>query len=119
MVCGGFSAPALARTARWFDGWNPAGVPVETVGRMLAKLADLRDPGLAPIEVWHHLFTRMPGAPGPDRTVEDLAAETAAAARAGFREVIVDASFSGRISCPEDWLRLPKELEPLLDAALG
>ena len=117
LICGGLSPNALARAAKWFDGWNPAGVGVGLAQRKLAAITDLRDPDLAPIEVWHHIFTRAPGSPGPDRTIDDLVAESAAAARAGFREVIVDASFSAGITCPEDWLRLPGELQPVLDAA--
>jgi len=119
MICGGFSPSALARTARWFDGWNPAGAPIRAVLKARDTLAGLRDPGLPPVEIWHHLFTQAPGGTGPDRTVDDLAAEVSQAASEGFREVIVDASFSTGITRPEDWADLPGRLRPLLDAALG
>jgi probable F420-dependent oxidoreductase len=118
-ICGGFSPSALARTARWFDGWNPAGAPLRAVLRGRDALAKLRDPGLPPVDIWHHTFTQAPGGTGPDRTVEDLAAEVSQAAGEGFREVIVDASFSTGITRPEDWLALPAKLRPLLDAAQG
>jgi probable F420-dependent oxidoreductase len=114
LICGGFSAQALARTARWFDGWNPAGAPIDAVLRARDALAGLRDPGLPPVEIWHHIFTQMPGGTGPDRSPDDLADEVERATAEGFREVIVDASFSTAIGKPEDWAALPGSLSCLV-----
>ena len=113
LICGGFSPSAFARTARWFDGWNPAGAPLTAVLRARDQLAALRDPGLPPLEIWHHIFTQPPGGTGPDRTLEDLAAEVEQAAAEGIREVIVDASFATGITRPEDWSGLPERLGAL------
>lgn len=117
LLCGSHSPRGMARTARMFDGWNPAGFPLKVVLKRMAALNEARDAGLAPLECWHHVFTCTPGSPGPDTPVDDFVAEVVEASAAGVREMIIDASFSSEIAAPDDWLRVPEKFLPVLEAA--
>jgi hypothetical protein len=51
--------------------------------------------------------------------VDGVVAEVAAAAEAGFEEVIIEAGFWDEIRRPEDWQELPDRFAGALKAAAG
>lgn len=118
LLAGMWSAAGLRRTAAHFDGWNPAGWPVERAVAALAEMQAQRPAAMAPLEVYHRVFAQFPHAPTPPGdAVARLAAEAAEAAEAGFREVIIDHNFWSGIASPADWLDIPDLFAPVLAAA--
>ena len=114
LLSGMWSEAGLARTARDFDGWNPAGRPVAQVAETVADLEARRSPEQGPLAVYHRSFLQFPG--GPEVSIDELAAEAEAAAAHGFDELIVDANFWEGIDDVDAWAGLPDLLVPLLDA---
>jgi hypothetical protein len=121
LLISGASSPAgRARTAAIFDGWNPAGVPVDTVAAGLAEMNASRGPGQAPLHVFFRTFVQFLGPPEPlDVTLERLQVEAAGAAAEGFDEVILEHNFWHGIEKPDDWLRVPELFLPVVEAARG
>lgn len=121
LIAGMWSAAGRRRTARYFDGWNPAGMNVEQVKAGLSDITALRDASRPPLTVHHRVFTGFPGGrPGhPTPGVEGVTRETASARAAGFDEVIIDANFWEEIRSPDDWMGLPDRLTAVVDAATG
>lgn len=119
LLAGMWSRAGRRRTAAWFDGWNPAGLPVERVCEMAARLAEQRDPGLAPLSIHARVFVADPRASSGTETlgVEGVTREVEQAVAGGIDEVIVDASFWPEVTSPEDWMALPDRLAPCLEAA--
>lgn len=119
LIAGMWSPAGRRRTARYFDGWNPAGMSSEQVAAALPGIQELRDPDLPPLSVHHRVFTGFPGGrPGhPTPGVDGVTREVGAARAAGFDEVIIDANFWDEIRGPDDWAGLADRLRPALEAA--
>lgn len=118
LLGGMWSAAGLRRTAARFDGWNPAGWPVERAVTALTDMQAQRPASMAPLEVYHRVFAQFPHAPTPPGdVVARLVGEVADAAEAGFREVIIDHNFWSGIASPGDWLDVPELFAPVLAAA--
>jgi probable F420-dependent oxidoreductase len=117
LLSGMWSPAGLARTARRFDAWNPAGIPIATAAEMVDAMNQQRPAGAAPLEVYYRTFIQRPlGPPPEDDVVERLAAEVVAARAAGFTEVIIEANFWDDLTEPDVWARLPHRLEGVLKA---
>lgn len=111
LISGLWGPIGLQRTARVFDGWNPAGRTPEQVVEAMTTMAALRPGGAPPLDVWFRTFLQRPFAPPiPDV----MLAEIQSARALGFREVIIDANFSETITSPEAWLSLLDDLAPTL-----
>jgi len=121
LLISGATLPAgRARTAALFDGWNPAGMPVDAVVAAAAEMNASRADGRAPLRIFHRTFVQFLGPPEPfDSTLERLTADAAAAARAGFDEVILEHNFWDGITSPDDWLSVPERFSPVVAAALA
>lgn len=119
LLSGMWSSRGLARTARWFDAWNPASLPVPTVVEMVDAMNTTRPAGMAPLDVYYRLFVQRPlGRPPADGDgIAQLTADTVAACDAGFAEVILEHNFWDAIASPSDWATVPERYLPVLDAA--
>jgi probable F420-dependent oxidoreductase len=116
LISGMWSAPGLRRTAARYDGWNPAGMSVARVARIVEELNASRPAGRAPLTVHYRVFLEQPiQRPGqPPLSDERLAEIVAQADEAGFDEVVIDASFWSEIRSPADWSALPDRFAPLI-----
>lgn len=120
LLSGMWSAEGLERTVRCFDGWNPAGLPIDTAARTLADMNARRPDGMAPLTMHHRLFAQFPHAPTPtDDPVERLASEAAQAAAHGFDDVILEHNFWDGVADPTGWLDVPERFAPVVEAAAG
>ncbi len=121
LLLSGMSSPSgLERTVRWFDAWNPAGLPVSMVAEKVSELNARRHPDQAPLEVYHRAFAQRPVGPPPEGDpVDALLDEARAAHRHGFTEFIVEHNFFGEITSGDAWRNVPDRFAPLLDAARG
>lgn len=119
LLSGMWSPAGLDRTARWFDGWNPAGLTVDQVAEITGALQAQRPPGAAPLTVHHRVFAAFPGRRTGPPGVDGVIAEVTAAAEAGFDEVIIEAGFWDEIRSPDDWRDIPDRFGGALKAAAG
>jgi probable F420-dependent oxidoreductase len=120
LISGLWSAAGLDRTRRLFDGWNPAGMPVEKVAAIVADLDARRPDHLPPLTVHHRAFAQFPHGPAADGgVVERLAAEAEAAAGAGFDDFIIEHNFWAGVADPAGWLDVPERFAPVVAAAAG
>ncbi|MPZ60602.1 MAG: TIGR03619 family F420-dependent LLM class oxidoreductase [Propionibacteriales bacterium] len=117
LIFGMPSRPGLRRTARWADGWNPAGGRLDTILETKARLDAARPDGAAQLTVHRRLFLQPPVPTLRPRTVEAMAEEVAASSRAGVDEVIVELSLWEELRSGDDWLAAPDRLLPVLEAA--
>lgn len=120
LLSGMWSPAGLDRTRRLFDGWNPAGLPVERTATMLAEMNEHRPEGMAPLTMHHRCFAQFPHAPTPaEDPVARLAGEAAAAAAHGFDDVILEHNFWDGVAAPEAWLDVPERFAAVVAAASG
>lgn len=118
LISGMWSARGLERTRLHFDGWNPAGMPVEQAKSIVDDLNSRRPAGLSPLTVHHRAFAQFPLAPTPaGDVVARLATEAAAAARAGFDDFVLEHNFWSGVADPEAWLDVPEQFLPVVEAA--
>ncbi len=118
LLSGMWSAAGLERTARLFDGWNPAGLPVDRVAELAAGMNAARPADRAPLTIHHRVFAQYPHAPSPEGdVVARLADEVAVAAAHGFDDVIVEHNFWSGVADPAAWLEVPERFAPLVSAA--
>lgn len=118
LVSGMWSARGLERTRLHFDGWNPAGMPVERTKAIVDDLNARRPDGMAPLSVHHRAFAQFPLAPTPaGDVVQRLAGEATEAARHGFADFIIEHNFWSGIDDPEAWLDVPARFLPVVEAA--
>jgi probable F420-dependent oxidoreductase len=119
LMSGMRSEPGLRRTAEQFDIWNPASGTLEQLLQIRDRLAEMRPPELAPLEIYWNLFVQPPVEVANLRTltIDELAEHVTAARAAGVQCVIVDANFWSEIDSPQRWAELPDRLAPLLSAA--
>lgn len=118
LIAGMWSRAGRRRTVTMFDGWNPAGMPIDRVVRASQELQARRAGGLPRLTVHARIFVVDPRstAVDPQQALARVVDEVARAAVAGIDEVIVDASFWTEIDRPEGWAALPDRLRPALDA---
>jgi len=111
LISGLWGPVGLRRTARAFDGWNPARGDPRAVLSIRDELAAMRPEGMAPLEVWYRTFLQAPGGPPQPDT---MFAHIAEAKDLGFREIIIDANFYEGITSPQAWLDVLDLLAPAL-----
>ena len=121
LLSGMWSAQGLERTARWFDAWNPAGLPVSRVQKMVAAMNAQRPAGAADIEVYYRSFVQAPTGPVPSDgdNMAALVADATAAREAGFVDLCIEHNFWAEIDSPDDWVSIPDKFLPVLEAARG
>ena len=119
LLSGMRSEPGLRRTAAQFDIFNPASGTVEQIQAAEARINEMRAPGAEPIEVIQRIFTEPPfEVPGlAPLSIDAMQQAVAAAVAAGFSEVVIDTAFTTTVHSPDDWVRFPDLLAPVLDAA--
>lgn len=98
-----FAPAALRRVATLADGWNPVGLPVETMAQMIAQLRELaqeagRDPAALEVIVRANLLV-TPQALGADRwifsgSLEQIKADIERVRAMGAHELFFDPTFS-------------------------
>ena len=117
LISGLWSPAGLDRTVRYFDGWNPAGLPAAAVADTVAGLNVRRHAlGMPDLSVWHRTFVSFPARPGRAQPgVAGLHADLEVARAHGFREVIVECNFWEELDSPEAWISVPERLAALLD----
>lgn len=117
LLSGMWSAAGLERTRLHFDAWNPAGLPIDRVAGLVAAMNADRPTGMAPLDVYHRTFAQFPLGPAPTGDVVGrLVDEAVQASAAGFTELIIEHNFLDSIASPDDWLRVPEEFAPVVDA---
>jgi probable F420-dependent oxidoreductase len=98
-----FAPAALRRVATLADGWNPVGLPVETMAQMIAQLRELaqeagRDPAALEVIVRANLLV-TPQALGADRwifsgSLDQIKADIERVRDLGAHELFFDPTFS-------------------------
>lgn len=117
LMSGMWSEKGLERTARLFDLWNPGSMPIAQVVDTLGRINELRAPDLAPVGAIYRVA--LESTAGKRLTIDEVAERTAEAAAAGIEGVIVETNFCSEITSAGEWLRLLRDLAPVLDAAAG
>jgi probable F420-dependent oxidoreductase len=113
-----FTPPALQRTAKLADGWNPTGIPLEGMAQMFSGIKEMaaaagRDPSSfelvvranlhitdKPVEKDRFIFTG---------TLDQIKEDTAACRKLGASEVHFDPGFGGSRTV-DQWLALMEQL---------
>lgn len=118
LLSGASSSAGIARTARLFDGWNPAGITVAEAIRIAEQMQRTRTSDQLPLSIHLRTFVQFLGPPDPfDKTLDRLVSEARDATAAGFADLILEHNFWDQITCPEDWLKVPQQFLPVLEAA--
>jgi alkanesulfonate monooxygenase SsuD/methylene tetrahydromethanopterin reductase-like flavin-dependent oxidoreductase (luciferase family) len=113
-----FTPPALQRTAKIADGWNPTGIPLEGMAQMFSGIKQMagaagRDPSSLELVVRANLhITQKPVE--KDRfiftgTLDQIKEDTAACRNMGASEVHFDPGFGGSKTL-DQWLALMERL---------
>lgn len=118
IISGMWSDKGLERTARLFDGWNPAMLPVDQVVEIVSGMDARRSPQQGPLEVYYRVFAQAPhhDSSRPD-SLDKMAEAVSQASQAGFAEVILEANFWDQVDSAQAWADLPKRCLPVLAAA--
>ena len=121
LLSGMWSADGMARTAKWFDAWNPAGMPIGKVQKIVAGLNEQRSAEQKPLEIYYRSFIQGPLAPraADGDNMAALVADATACREAGFVELTLEHNFWEDIEKPEDWLDVPERFLPVVEAARG
>ncbi|MGI9053658.1 MAG: TIGR03619 family F420-dependent LLM class oxidoreductase [Ilumatobacteraceae bacterium] len=118
LLSGMWSEVGLERTRVHFDGWNPAGMPVNGSKAILDDLNARRPSGMAPLTMHHRAFAQYPRMKTlPGDPVERLAVEAAEAKAHHFEDFILEHNFWEGVAAPEAWLDVPEQFAPVVDAA--
>jgi len=119
LLSGMWSKAGLERTARWFDAWNPAGMPVGKVAKMAASINALRTQDQEPIAIYYRSFAQAPLGPLAEdgSNLHNMVRDAEQARDAGFAEITLEHNFWSEITSPDDWLKIPDLYAPILDAA--
>jgi probable F420-dependent oxidoreductase len=119
LLSGMWSKAGLERTARWFDAWNPAGMPVGKVAKMAASINALRTQDQEPIAIYYRSFAQAPLGPLAEdgSNLHNMVRDAEQARDAGFAEITLEHNYWSEITSPDDWLKIPDLYAPILDAA--
>ena len=91
---------------------------VADVATAAATMNSQRSDEKPPLRIFHRSFVQFLGPTEPlDEIVPRLTREAVAARRAGFEEVVLEHNFWDAITGPDDWLAVPGQFLPVLDAA--
>lgn len=115
LMSGMWSERGLERTARWFDLWNPASLPIPTVVDMLASLDARRPVGAERVGVYYR--AALESTAGKAMSLAELADVVTECSEAGFEGVIVETNFCSQVTTTSEWLALLEGLGPVLEAA--
>ncbi|MFN5603669.1 MAG: hypothetical protein ACK49V_03860, partial [Actinomycetes bacterium] len=101
--------------------WNPAGLPVGRVQKMVAAMDAQRPAGTPGLEVYYRSFVQAPSgvAPTDGDNMVALVNDAVAAREAGFADLCIEHNFWSEIQSPEDWVSIPEKFLPVLEAARG
>ncbi len=121
LLSGMWSTEGMARTAKWFDAWNPAGLKPAKVRTMIEHMNEMRDPGRAPLQVFSRSFVQPPLTPRQDDSavMERLIADAVGARENGYEELTLEHNFWDDIESPDDWLSSLDRFVPVLEAVRG
>ena len=118
LLSGMWSEAGLARTARRFDGWNPAGLSVGNAAETLARLNAERPEGMPELTMHHRAFAQFPFAPTPvGDVVQQLVDEAGDAAAHGFDEFIIEHNFWSGVADPAAWTAVPEMFLPVVEVS--
>jgi probable F420-dependent oxidoreductase len=117
-----FAPPALRRLARWADGWNPAGIPIDGMRQQFEGLKHMaeaagRDPATLQMVVRANLeLAEHPL--GPDRmifagTLDQIQSDIEGCRQIGADEIILDPTFSAGVQRLDRWLEIMERLRHL------
>lgn len=121
-----YTPAAMARVARFADGWMPVGVPLEGIGPMLAQIRDMakqagRDPEALELIARGNLeITEQPidgERAGFTGTLEQIGEDIAATRAAGAAEMLLDVTFSPDARTADDFLARADDLWSLAQAS--
>jgi hypothetical protein len=98
------------RTARLFDGWNPAGLTPEQAATIVEEMNTDRG-DKPPLDVWYRTFLQRPHG---QLDLGLMFSHVAQAKELGFREIIIDANFADSITSPQAWVDVLDDLTPAL-----
>lgn len=121
LLSGMWSAEGLARTAKWFDAWNPAGLKPAKVLAMVEEMNAMRSSDQAPLQVFGRSFVQAPLAPRPadGDNLARMVSDAVAAREVGYVELTLEHNFWDGIEKPADWLALLDRYLPVVEAARG
>jgi probable F420-dependent oxidoreductase len=114
---------ALQRIARYGDGWNPVGIPVDGMKAMFDKVKEMaraagRDPATLSLIVRANV--EITDAPRPEKgaiftgTMEQIKADVEGCRRIGAHEILFDPTFSRGAQRIDHWLALMEQLRRLV-----
>ena len=125
---GAFTPRALARVARYADGWHPVGVPSQGIAEMFSAVQTMaeeagRDPGTLELIVRGNVAL-LEDPPGDDRwpftgTIEQLSADIFATRDLGATELILDATFDPGVKSADDFVERMELLSGLAAEAVA
>lgn len=121
LLSGMWSTEGLARTAKWFDAWNPAGLKPSKVQAMVEQMNEMRESGRAPIQVFSRSFVQPPLTPRQDdaAVMERLVTDAIGARENGYVELTLEHNFWDGIESSSDWISLLDRFLPVVEAARG
>lgn len=121
----GFTPSALRRVARFGDGWNPSGIPVQPMLQMFRSIQQMaeqegRDPTRLELIVRANLDFSPPR-PGAERRsftgpIDRIAADTEQMRAAGVDELLFDVQWSPGVDSVADLIACMEELRALARA---
>jgi probable F420-dependent oxidoreductase len=117
-----FTSPALRRLAKWADGWNPAGIPIDGMRQQFEGLKQMaeaagRDPAALQMVVRANLeIAEQPL--GSDRmlfagTLDQIQRDVEGCRTIGAHEIILDPTFSAGAQRLDRWLEIMEQLRHL------
>jgi probable F420-dependent oxidoreductase len=117
LMSGMRSDAGLARTAKWFDVWNPASGTLDQISAQRAAINSARSTDQPDIRVIQRIFPEPPllGPGLAELSSDQLHAAVDAAEQADVEQVIIDTSFTRSITSPKDWAAVPERFASLLD----
>ena len=114
-----FAPPALQRLARWADGWNPVGIPIDGMQQMFDSVKRMaaaagRDPSALQMVVRANLeIAEHPLGPGRlifTGTLDQIQGDIKGCRRIGVHEIILDPTFSAGAQRLDRWLESMEQL---------
>jgi probable F420-dependent oxidoreductase len=121
-----YTPAAMARVARFADGWMPVGIPLDGIGPMLAQIRSMaKDAGRDPeaLELIARGNLEISDKPvdgertGFTGTLEQIGEDIAAARAAGAAEMLLDVTFSPDVTTTDDFLARADDLWSVAQAS--